>query len=149
MLVDSKKHKLNPLQIIIAAHHQNPRRTLKQFVGMVEIEMKMPQVFKCQEGNTIFLIHRTAVPGVGYLKTVNADTPRNFIKSCQKIAELVYHAGFDKLIAQTDQKSIVNIFKRIVDHPVRPHMKLILQKTNIGSHQCVLQLGHSRTKGKQ
>ena len=66
-LVDSKQKRLTSEQVIeIAAANTKVGRPMKQVKEMLTIEFSMPNVWKMQEGNTIFVVHKTKYPAYGF-----------------------------------------------------------------------------------
>jgi len=144
-MVDSKQRKLTSEEIIgIAAANTKVGRPFKEVKEMLTIEFSMPNVWKMQHGNTIFVVHKTKYPGYGYFRALNADVPRNFIESGRVFADAAYKVGFDVVVTQFNDTSLLGIFKVISRNPVREKMGYVAQKTEDGGMQVTLQLGPAR-----
>ena len=145
MVVDSKKQMLAVKDIIEnAAKESGVNRPLEEVIHMLTIELTMPQIWKCREGNTLYVVHKTAQPGVGYFRALNADVARNFVENGRKFVDAAYKVGFDVLVTQFADPTILNVFKIIARDPVREGMGFATQKTNDGGFQVTLQLGKPR-----
>jgi hypothetical protein len=119
-LVDSNQKKLTSEQIIeIAAANTKVGRPMKQVKEMLTVEFSMPNIWKMQDGNTIYVVHKTKYPGYGYFRALNADTPRNFIQSGRVFAQAAYKVGFDVVVTQFTDASLLGIFKVISRNPVQ------------------------------
>ena len=143
-MVDSKKTKLQPVQIMeIAIKNTNVDRPMKQAKDMLTIEFNMPGTWKMQEGNTIFVCHKSKHPGYGYFRALNADTPRNYIQNSKVFMRAAYKVGFDVLVTQFEDPTVLNIFKAIArEKPA--DMGYAVQRTSNNGYQVTLQLGKPR-----
>jgi hypothetical protein len=149
MVVDSNQQKLSSMDVIkIAAENTKSKRPLKQVYEMLKIEFSQPKVWKMQEGNTIFIIHRTKVPGHGFFRALNADSPRMFLQNSQVFMRAAYKAGFDVVVTQFEDPTILNIFK-IIGRAQPAGMGYATAKTQNDGYQVVLRLGPSRKAGDQ
>jgi hypothetical protein len=144
-MVDSKQQKLKGEQIIeIAAANTKVGRPMKQVKEMLTVEFKMPNVWKMQEGNTIFIVHKTKYEGYGFFRALNADTARNFIDNGRAFCDAAYKVGFDVVVTQFNEPSLLGIFKVISRNPVQEGMGYQAQKTKDGGLQVTLVLGPKR-----
>jgi hypothetical protein len=144
-MVDSNQRKLTSEQIIeIAAANTKVGRPMKQVKEMLTIEFKMPNVWKMKEGNTIFIVHKTKYPGYGFFRALNADTARNFVQNGRVFCDAAYKVGFDVVVTQFNDSSLLGIFKVISRNPVQEGMGYVAQKTDDGGMQVTLQLGKAR-----
>jgi hypothetical protein len=144
-MVDSNQRKLSSEQIIeIAAVNTKVGRPMKQVKEMLTVEFNMPNIWKMQEGNTIFIVHKTKYPGYGYFRALNADVPRNFLQSSRVFADAAYKVGFDVVVTQFNDTSLLGIFKVIARNPNQEGMGYVAQKTEDGGMQVTLQLGPAR-----
>ena len=143
-MVDSNQRKLTSEEIIgIAASNTNVGRPFKQVKEMLTIEWSMPGVWKMRNGNTIFVVHKSKIPGYGYFRALNADTARNFLESSRVFADAAYKVGFDVVVTQFKDPTILNIFRAIGrDQPA--NMGYSVQKTDDGGFQVTLVLGPAR-----
>jgi hypothetical protein len=145
MVVDSNQKMLDVQEILeISAKETGFNRPIKEGVEMLTIELTMPNVIKMREGNTLFIVHKTTTPGAGYFRALNADTARNFVENSRQFVDAAYKIGFNLLVTQFTDPTILNIFKMISRNPVREGMGFATQKTNDGGFQVTLQLGTPR-----
>jgi hypothetical protein len=143
--VDSKKTLLKVPQIMaIAAQDTGTNRPVDQIIHMLSIELSLPNIWKCREGNTLFVVHKTPEPGVGYFRALNADTAQNYLENSKKFTEAAYKVGFDILGTQFEDPTILNIFKIISRSPMREQMGYVAKRTNSGGYEVTLQLGPQR-----
>lgn len=144
-MVDSKQRQLTSEQIIeIAAANTKVGRPMKQVKEMLTVEFSMPNVWKMRQGNTVFIVHKTKYPAYGYFRALNADTPRNFVENGRIFADAAYKVGFDVVVTQFTDSSLIGIFKVISRNPVREGMGYAVQKTDDGGYQVTLKLGAAR-----
>lgn len=145
MAIDSKQQMLTVKEIIEnAAKESGVNRPLEEIIHMLTIELTMPQIWKCREGNTLYIVHKTAHPGVGYFRALNGDIAKNYVENGRKFVDAAYKVGFDVLVTQFQDPTILNVFKIISRDPVREGMGYSAQKTNDGGIQVTLQLGTPR-----
>lgn len=144
MVVDSQTKQLSTDEIIeIAAKNTKAKRPLEQVKHMLTVELHMPGIWKLRTGNTIYIVHRSKTPGHGFFRALNADAPRNFIASGRAFAAAAYKAGFDVLVTQFDDPTLLNIF-RVIGRDKPEGMGYAVQKTDNGGFQVTLKLGQSR-----
>ena len=143
-MVDSKQQELTSEQIIeIAAANTKVGRPIKEVKEMLTVEFSMPNIWKMRNGNTIFIVHKTKEAGYGFFRALNADTARNFLENSRVFAEAAYKVGFDVVVTQFSDPTILNIFNAIGrDQPA--NMGFATQKTKDGGFQVTLVLGKAR-----
>jgi len=146
MMVDSNKKMLDPMEIIkIAAKNTKTDRSYDEVVNMLKVELTLKDVWKTREGNTLFIVHKSNEhPRYGYFRALNADTARNYLENSKDFADIAYDEGFDVLVTQFDDPSILHIFKMISKNPIREKMGFKAQKTKGGGYQVTLVLGPKR-----
>jgi hypothetical protein len=144
-MVDSKQQELTSEQIIeIAAANTKVGRPIKEVKEMLTVEFSMPNIWKMRNGNTIFIVHKTKEPGYGFFRALNADTARNFLENSRVFADAAYKVGFDVVVTQFTDLSLLGLFKAIARDPVREGMGYSAQKTTDGGLQVTLVLGPAR-----
>jgi hypothetical protein len=144
-MVDSNQQQLTSEQIIqIAAENTKVGRPIKEVNDMLTIEFRMPNVWKMRQGNTLFIVHKSKEAGYGFFRALNADTARNFLVNSRVFAEAAYKVGFDVVVTQFTDMSLLGIFKVIARDPVREGMGYSAQKTSDGGLQVTLVLGPAR-----
>jgi hypothetical protein len=144
-MVDSNTQKLSGEQIVeIAIKNTKIDRPIKEAKEMLTIEFNMPNTWKMREGNTIFLCHKSKQPGYGYFRALNADTAQNFLQNSRVFADAAYKVGFDVLVTQFQDSSLLGLFKMISRNPVREGMGYAAKKIEDGGFQVTLVLGPAR-----
>ena len=144
-MIDSNQQELTGEQIIeIAAENTKVDRTMKQVKEMLTIELKMPNIWKMRNGNTIFVVHKSKEPGYGFFRALNADTAQNFIQNGRVFCDAAYKVGFDVVVTQFSDTSLLGIFKVISRNPVQEGMAYSAKKTKDGGLQVTLVLGPMR-----
>jgi hypothetical protein len=144
-MVDSNQQQLTSEQIIeIAAENTKVGRPIKEVKDMLTIEFRMPNIWKMRQGNTIFIVHKSKEAGYGFFRSLNADTARNFLVNSRMFADAAYKVGFDVVVTQFNDLSLLGVFKAISRDPVREGMAYSAQKTNDGGLQVTLVLGPAR-----
>jgi len=144
-MIDSRTQKLSGEQIIeVAARNTKVDRPIEQVKEMLTIEFKMPNTWKMREGNTIFICHKTQQAGYGYFRALNADTAQNFLQNSRVFADAAYKVGFDVLVTQFQDSSLLGLFKMISRNPVREGMGYAAKKIEDGGFQVTWVLGPAR-----
>lgn len=144
-MIDSRTQKLSGEQIVeIAAKNTKVDRPLPEVKDMLTIEFNMPNTWKMREGNTIFICHKSKQAGYGYFRALNADTAPNFLQNSRIFVDAAYKVGFDVLVTQFSDSSLLGLFKMISRNPVREGMGYAVQKTDDGGYQVTLVLGPKR-----
>lgn len=141
MLVDSKKQVLKPPQIIQNVAEQQDIKNVKKMMATLSVEFNMPHVWKCQQGNTLFIVHKSQHPGYGYFRALNADTAPNYLQNSRDFIDAAYKVGFRHLVTQFTDPSLLNLFKIISRNPMREDMGFTSTRTNDGGFQAIVQLG--------
>jgi len=143
-MVDSKQKKLTGEEIAeIAIVNTKVGRPMKQAKEMLTIEFAMPNTWKMREGNTMFIVHRTPIPGAGYFRPLNADTAQNFVNNTQIFLDAAYKVGFDVLVSQFNDPAILSLAK-VLARSFPPGRGYIVQKTKDGGNQITIQVGPNR-----
>ena len=112
-VVDSKQKQLSPNDILIIAAHQDrigasyfskiaknakgisgPRIQYTEFIE----SMRDPSLIRIREGNTLFVIHPVK-NRIGYVRSYNADTARNYVSNMVEMCKAARIMGFDILLA--------------------------------------------------
>lgn len=143
-IVDSKEKMLQINEIIeTAAKDTGVNRPIQQVFEMLQVELSMPNIWKCRQGNTLYVVHKSKTPGYGYFRALNADTARNYVENGRAFMVAAYKVGFDVLVTQFEDPTVLNIFK-IIGRDKPADMGFIVQKTNTGGYQVTLKLGKPR-----
>jgi len=145
MATDSKQKMLNVDEIIkTTAQETKVGRPADDVFNMLKVELSMPNIWKCREGNTLFIVHKSPHAGYGYFRALNADTAQNYVENSKLFIDAAYKVGFDVLVTQFQDPTILNVFKIISRNPVREGMGFASQKTNSDGYQVTVQLGPPR-----
>jgi hypothetical protein len=128
--VDSKTRKLSAEEIIaIAANETGGQYTPEQIKASLSSEAYEMKGLMIQEGNTIFVVHPSAqMRGAAVFRALNADTIPNYLKNSVIFAQAIGMAGFQYLVTEFTDKSLINIFKYIGRNQPFPNMGFDVQK---------------------
>jgi hypothetical protein len=145
MLVDSKKKQLGEqaIMMIAAQETKSPHPASAIYAAMVK-EMNMPGVTVVREGNTLFVVH-VAEGRVGFFRALNADTARNYLESSYAFIQGAYKMGFDTLVSDFEDPTIMNIFKAISRNPPQEGMGYRAERTKRG-FRVTVKLGPKRAE---
>jgi hypothetical protein len=147
-LVDSKQQMLTIQQIIaIAAANTESQFPPEAIVQGIKAEMLQKDSLPMRYGNTLFLCHK-GKGRTGFFRALNADTARNFVDNGNRWVVQAYQAGFDFMVTQFKEASLINVFKAISRKPPRPNMGYQVQQMKDGQYQVILQLGQKREGDK-
>lgn len=146
MAIDSKQQELTDSQIITTAAMETKSPYSSDVVlGMFDKEMRMPNAVAIRYGNTIFVVHQGKTnKRHGTFRALNADTAKNYIESSRRFVTEAYAAGYDVLVTEFFDPTILNIFKTISKNPPNPDMGYRAMKKQNGDFRVVLQLGTPR-----
>ena len=145
MLVDSKKKMLSQdaILMIAAQETKSPHPASTVYAAMVK-EMNMEGTSIVREGNTLFVVHN-AEGRVGVFRALNADTARNYLESSYAFIQGAYKMGFDTLVSEFEDPTIMNIFKAISRNPPLEGMGYKAQRTKTG-FRVTVKLGPKRAE---
>lgn len=147
MLVDSKKTKLGVEAIIVAsAAETDASQPVATVYAAVVKELNIKGTIPIQEGNTLFIIHHIA-SRVGFFRALNADVARNYLANSLEFVKAAYKLGYDELVTEFDDPSILNIFKAIRRNPPNEDMGFAAHMKD-GKHVVTLYLGPPREREK-
>jgi hypothetical protein len=100
-MIDSKKRKLSPQEIILMAIKDRPIEGVseEQMLSSLLAESKMKGAHMVQVGNTIFIGHFTEKdPSVVLGRAINMDTANNFVNNGQKYFKQLVDVGLKTYI---------------------------------------------------
>jgi hypothetical protein len=143
MLVDSKNKQLSSESILMIAAQQtkSPYSPEQVYAALVK-EMNLKGTSTYREGNTVFLMHH-AKGRIGTFRALNADTARNYLENSRTFIQDAYKMGFDILVSDFQDPTIMNIFKGISRNPPQEGMGYRAQKTKTG-FRVTVKLGPAR-----
>jgi hypothetical protein len=108
-------------------------------------EVQMPDSKLYRYGNTVYVVHASPkTPRKGMFRALNADTAPNFAASGFAFVVDAYKAGFDTLVTQFKDQSLINIFRNVAKQPPNPGMGYNVSMLGDGQYQVALQLGQKR-----
>jgi hypothetical protein len=143
MLTDSKKKELSVEAVLmIAAQQTKSKYSAEQVYASLVKEMNMEGTSVYRQGNTIFLMHH-AKGRVGVFRALNADTARNYLDNSYIFIQDAYKMGFDILVSDFEDPTIMNIFKGISRNPPQEGMGYRAEKTQKG-FRVTVKLGPAR-----
>jgi hypothetical protein len=148
--VDSKHQKLSQDEIInIAATETGSKYNAEQIKASLLAEAHQMGAIMLQEGNTIFIVHRSPErPDVGLFRALNADTIPNYLKNGQVFMKAIGLAGFQYLVTIFNEESLLNLFRRGMRNPPFPGMGYAAQKSKDGSRfRVTINLGDTKSGG--
>jgi hypothetical protein len=128
--VDSKHEKLSQDEIIsIAAKETGGKYTPEQIKASLLAEAHQMGAIMLQEGNTIFVVHRSKDrPDVALFRALNADTIPNYLKNSVVFTQAVGMAGFKYIVSEFEDKSLINIFEYVKRNAPFKNMGYTVQK---------------------
>lgn len=115
MVVDSKHQELTNEEIFsIAAQETGSPYSPEQVLASITAEAQEPGSFLMREGNTIMIAHRYPKDEtVAVIRTLNADTPDNFLQNCMVFKDALMSMGFRAIVTTFYDESLLSIFKYI------------------------------------
>jgi hypothetical protein len=146
MLVDSKKKELNEQALLmIAAQETKSKYPAATVYAAIIKEMNIRGTSTYRAGNTLFIMHH-AQDRIGVFRALNADTARNYLENSYEFIQAAYKMGFDTLVTNFEDPTILNIFKAISRNPPQEGMGYKATRTKDG-FQVTVKLGPKREGG--
>lgn len=143
MLVDSKKKQLGEQAILlIAAEETKSKYSAAQVYAAIVKEMNLRGTTVYKAGNTLFIMHH-AKGRIGTFRALNADTARNYLENSYEFIQAAYKMGFDTLMTEFEDPTIINIFKAISRNPPQEQMGYRAERTK-GGYRVTVKLGPKR-----
>ena len=145
-LVDSRQQMLELGELLKVAAENTKSQYPMEFVYAAFVkEVQMPDSKFYRYGNTVYVVHGSPkVPRKGTFRALNADTAPNFLASGFAFVVDAYKAGFDTLVTQFSDQSLLNIFRNVAKNPPNPGMGYNVQMLDNGEYQVALQMGTKR-----
>lgn len=150
-LVDSREQMLDLGELLKVAAENTQSEYPMEFVYAAFVkEVQMPGAKFYRYGNTVYVVHGSPKdPRKGTFRALNADTAPNFAASGFAFVIDAYKAGFDTLVTQFRDQSLINIFRNVAKQPPSPGMGYNVQMLADGEYQVALQLGPKREGAQQ
>lgn len=143
MLTDSKKKELSVEAVLmVAAQQTKSKYSAEQVYASLVKEMNMEGTSTYRQGNTVFLMHH-AKGRIGVFRALNADTARNYLDNSYQFIQDAYKMGFDILVSDFEDPTIMNIFKGISRNPPQEGMGYRAERTEKG-FRVTVKLGPAR-----
>ena len=113
MIVDSNKTKL-PMAEVIKNASEDMKSKYPSNVVLVSImkEATEPTATITQRGNTVFIVHNCK-KRIAAFRALNCDTAENYLKTSKVFASDMYKTGFDYMITQFTDPTLLKIFKYV------------------------------------
>lgn len=147
-LVDSKKKKLNMGEIVRKAAQETKSKYPPDMVALILAkELSEPSAEFRQMGNTLFVLHKIqSRPRWVFVRGLNADTANNYLQSALKLSEDLYRDGYDYLVSQFEDPTLLTLFKYIgkVRNGVENNMAFKAVKSPEGLYRVTAKLGPER-----
>lgn len=148
--VDSKHQKLSQDEIIsIAVKETDSQYNVEQVKASLLAEAHESGAIMMQEGNTIFIVHRSPErPDVALFRALNADTIQNYLKNSVVFAQAIGMAGFQYLVTEFKNPSLINLFKYIGRNQPFPNMGFDVKKLKGGDlYRLTVNMGDIGVQG--
>lgn len=145
-LVDSNTKKLKMDEIVkIAAQNTKSEYSFNQVYLSIMKELTMQGSVVIQLGNTLFIIHRTEDPKIGYMRALNADTAQNYMTNSEQFAKIAYDKyNLDTIVSDYTDPTVSNIFA-YVGRNKPADMGFKIQKSKDGkTFRAIAKLGPPR-----
>jgi hypothetical protein len=149
-LIDSKHKKLSQEEIVaIAAKETGGKYTAEQVKASLSAEAYEMGAIMLREGNTIFVVHRDkSNPKIGVFRALNADTINNYLKNSVAFTQAIGMAGFQYLMTEFEDKSLLNIFEYVRRNAPFPNMGYDVQKAkDREAYRVIINLGDTGKTG--
>ena len=127
--------------MIAAQQTKSPYSPEQVYAALVK-EMNLEGTSTYREGNTVFLMHH-AKGRIGTFRALNADTARNYLDNSYQFIQDAYKMGFDILVSDFKDPTIMNIFKGISRNPPQEGMGYRAERTKDG-FRVTVKLGPAR-----
>lgn len=148
--VDSRHQQLSQDEIIaIAAKETGGKYSAEQVLASLVAEAHEMGAIMMQEGNTIFIVHRSPErPDVALFRALNADTIPNYLKNSLVFTKAVGLAGFQYIVSEFEEESLLNIFRYVKRNQPFPGMGYEAQKSKDGNRfRVTVNLGDTKSGG--
>jgi hypothetical protein len=145
-VVDSRQQMLELGELIkVAAENTKSEYPIEFVYAAFVKEVQMPDSKFYRYGNTVYVVHGSPKnPSKGTFRALNADIAPNFMASGFAFVVDAYKNGYDTLVTQFRDQSLLNIFRNVAKNPPNPGMGYNVQMLDNGEYQVALQLGQKR-----
>lgn len=144
MVVNSKEKQLSEEAILmVAAEESDSEYPAATIYAAFVAEVNQPGTTLFRAGNTIFVMHHVR-DRIGMFRALNADVARNYLENSYEWVMAAYKMGFDLMVTEFQDPTILNIFKAISRKPPQEGMGYKAEKLQNGGYRVTLQLGPLR-----
>ena len=149
LVVDSKLEELSPEEIIdIAARETESPYSPEQVRASVLAEAHGAGAIIMRQGNTLFVVNPSPNnPKAAMFRALNADTGGNYIKNSIEFIKAIKMAGYEVLVTDFHDESILTIFRYISRNPPFPGMGYAVQRLSDGGFRATIKLGDNNSAG--
>ena len=149
-LIDSKHQELSQEEIVaIATKETGSKYSVEQVKASLSAEAYEMGAVMLREGNTIFIVHQDKNnPKIGVFRALNADTVPNYMRNCVAFTQAIGTAGFQYLVTEFEEKSLLNIFEYVRRNQPFSNMGYNAQKAKDRElYRVVINLGDTGKTG--
>jgi hypothetical protein len=149
-LIDSKHQELSQEEIIaIATKETGSPYSVEQVKAVLSLEAYEMGAVMLREGNTIFVIHQDkSNPKIGVFRALNADKIPNFMRNCVAFTQAIGMAGFQYLVTEFEEKSLLSVFEYVRRNAPFENMGYEAQKAqNKDLYRVIINLGDTGKTG--
>jgi hypothetical protein len=149
-LIDSKHQELSQEEIVaISVKETGSPYSVEQVKASLSLEAYEMGAVMLREGNTIFIIHQDkSNPKIGVFRALNADTVPNYMRNCVAFTQAIGMAGFQYLVTDFEDKSLLNIFEYVRRNAPFENMGYEAQKAkDKDAYRVIVNLGDTGKTG--
>jgi hypothetical protein len=148
-VIDSKMEMLDEDEIIsIAAQETDSPYSPEQVRAAVLAEAHGTGALIIRQGNTLFVVNKNPNnPKAAVFRALNADTASNYIKNSIEFIKAIKMAGYEVLVTDFNDESILSIFRYISRNPPFPDMGYAVQRLSDGGYRATIKLGNNNSGG--
>lgn len=148
-VIDSKMEMLDEDEIIsIAAQETDSPYSPEQVRAALLAEAHGTGAVIIRQGNTLFVVNQNPNnPKAAKFRALNADTASNYIKNSIEFIKAIKMAGYEVLVTDFNDESILSIFRYISRNPPFPDMGYAVQRLSDGGFRATIKLGNNNSGG--
>jgi hypothetical protein len=134
--------------ISIAAQETDSPYSPEQVRAAVLAEAHGTGALIIRQGNTLFVVNKNPNnPKAAVFRALNADTASNYIKNSIEFIKAIKMAGYEVLVTDFNDESILSIFRYISRNPPFPDMGYAVQRLSDGGYRATIKLGNNNSGG--
>lgn len=149
LVINSKMEELSPEEIIdIAARETESPYSPEQVRSSLLAEAHGAGAIIIRQGNTLFVVNPNPKnPKAAKFRALNADTGSNYVQNSMEFIKAIKMAGFEVLVTDFHDESILSIFRYISRKPPFPGMGYSVQRLSDGGYRATIKLGDNNSSG--